>query len=363
MKTGILTGMMLMLAGSVAVAQDLEVDDMYFKAKDRVALNSKREPKFKSELKIEESEPLNPTDSYSARNVNPEYISRSKMDPNSQVASDPYFIPNYQPVNVNRNLSNTNAWNDWNNWNSPWNRFGYNSFGMSPFNSWGFNSFYPSSSWLTMSMGWGYGGWNSWNSPSWSFWDSYYGWNSWNSLSWNNPWGWNSWNSWNSWNNPWAYNYYRPTIIVVGNGNEARQRVVYGKRSARSSDIDNNYVSSGRNAYVDSNGRTRGSNAGGRMTDDSNNYYRRGWRTNPAGNESNMPNTTSGRSSSGRFNSWGFDNNQNSNNSWFDNGGSRGRSSSFGSGSNFSTGGGGRSFSGGTTGGGTSSGSRTRGRD
>ena len=71
---------------SGAMAQEVEYDDMYFNSEDRAKLREQRAlevayntPKKSNKFEEyqEEAASINPTDSYSARNVNPEYISRS----------------------------------------------------------------------------------------------------------------------------------------------------------------------------------------------------------------------------------------------------------------------------------------------
>lgn len=74
-----------------------EIDDMYFTSKDRV-----KKDQFKREENVSHGTtvPLNTSDSYSARNENPDYVAGSKVGSNSRPA---YFNSNYQPV-VNQNL-------------------------------------------------------------------------------------------------------------------------------------------------------------------------------------------------------------------------------------------------------------------
>lgn len=344
----------LLVLSSVAYAQ-VEVDDMYFNAKDRAkekaALQQERlarEERLDEESKKTYS--INPTDSYSSRRVNPEYSSQLKSGTKSESSDSSYFISGYQPTNVNKKLSNNYATGGFampyygNTWGNPYmmNSFGYNGFGYSPYSMWndpfygGFGSpysygFSPYSS-FSMGMGWGFGGgswypyssfgWNMW-SPSNLFWNNYYC----------NSWAWGG--GWNSWGNPYYgyYNRYPSQVIIIDNS--GRPRVAYGKRNDRSSSLNNaidnsrstaSYTRTGRET---SNGRTRPAN-----NDQA--FYDRNWRQNQQvtqqntrsywGNESNTTRTYSGgnnNSSNGgrqtqqRTSSWSNDSFNNSNNrSW-----------------------------------------------
>ncbi len=230
---GILFAALSVFGLSGAFAQGVEYDDMYFNAEDRAKLNAQRSvdvayntPRSKKSNFDEEG--TNPTDSYSARNVNPEYTSRAHTQ-TAQSDEEDYFVNNYQ---YNRNqLNNWN--NDFNNWYSnPWYRNNY--YGPS-INSW--NSPY-----------YGYSSWNSpWYDPYWSYngWSSSfsffygarynYGWGG-NYNYWNRPYyGWDPYYSslgyygggyWNNW-------MYPGTVIIVNNGETAGRNVVYGKRPTR----------------------------------------------------------------------------------------------------------------------------------
>jgi hypothetical protein len=83
MKTRvILFSMVLSVIGSAAFAQ-VEQDDMYFNSKDRAKLRESRKTadvalaSARKKDRQEEEELNNPKDTYSARNVNPEFTSRS----------------------------------------------------------------------------------------------------------------------------------------------------------------------------------------------------------------------------------------------------------------------------------------------
>jgi hypothetical protein len=251
---GLLIATFSLIGISGAFAQGIEYDDMYFTAEDRAKLKQKRAaevaynaPAKSSQLNYyDESESVNPTDSYSARNVNPEYTSRSHSQTAQSDEAD-YFVNNYQ-YNANR-LDNWN--NNYNNWYSnSWYRPNYYGPGINTWNS-------P------------YYGYSSWNSP---WYDPFWSHNGWSSSfafhhgrSWNYGWGGN----YNYWNRPYygwdpygmAYgggygmgygggywnNYRYPgTIIVVNQGESNGHGVVYGKRPTRGTTLvsDRNNVRS-----------------------------------------------------------------------------------------------------------------------
>lgn len=357
-------------AAMIASAQVVEYDDMYFTSKDRAKVQASKPLTLKNiSTQHEVSTAINPTDSYSARNVNPEYISQSTVNPSGSSEPAPYFIPDYTPTAINQNL-NGNSSSSWNNCNcamaggnpyygmmpgygsygNPYgygsSMYGYNPYGYGGFNSgWssmmnigfgmGMGSYYPyGGSSLGMGYGMGMGG-----SP---FWNNYYGMNSYGGYGYNN-------------------NYYPGNVVIINNDDYNSRGVAYGKRASRSSDLNNTVNSSNRtNTMVttDSQGRVRGANGrvSGDGTSNTNSYYQRGWRSNPETNSAARSNwNTSGRSG-GENNNTGFSNSR-SNSSFFENN-SRSSNSTMG-GSNLSSGGGSRSSG---SAGGSSSGAR-RGRD
>lgn len=346
----ILFSLVLSMVAGGAFAQ-VEQDDMYFTAKDRVKL---REAKQGSDLAMasarrrarqEEDELNNPKDTYSARNVNPEYTSRSHSK-TAQEDEEDYFINNYR-------FNKAEQYNNWNN----------------NFNNWYGNSWYRTSYWGASINSWNspyYGYYDSYNSP---WYDPYWAQNGWSSSysyyagsRWNYGWGGN----YNYWNRPYCpassyyasnayWNYYRnPTTIVVINNNESAGRgVAYGKRPTRGSAIVSERGDSrSRSTTVSPGTGGRSSDiSGGRTSSTRTEYYNRSWRNNdtptPATQDSrtrtqyNRPN-----------NNWS---NNNSNNSWSnstnssyerptysaptrstssDGGGTRSHSTSSGSGSN-----------------------------
>src|SRR5688572_26972586 len=85
-----------------ASAQGLENDDMYFNSKDRAKARAAtpKDPSYSASIKKTKKasladEPVNPTDSYSARNVNPEYAARSNSEA-AQADNQDYFVNDYQ---------------------------------------------------------------------------------------------------------------------------------------------------------------------------------------------------------------------------------------------------------------------------
>ncbi len=341
----------------VASAQVVEYDDMYFTSKDRAKAEASKPLTLKSiSTQHEVATAINPTDSYSARNVNPEYISQSTVNPSGgSLDPAPYFTPDYTPTAINQNLI-SNSSSSWNNCNCAMG-------GNNPYNgmmSGGYGSYYPSMSSMYRYNPYGYNGFNSMYNAGWSSMSSmglgmggsYFGMN---------------------YNNGWGMNSYYPNRIVIINNNDYNNHVVYGKRPSRSSDLNNNVVNaSNRSAAMvttDSQGRVRGSN--GRIASEGNSgantYYQRGWRTNPETNSavrstySNSNSTCSGADGSGTHRSNYSSGESRSNSSFFDNNSSRSSYNTNSGGSNFSSGG--SRSSGGVSGGSSTSGGARRGRD
>lgn len=223
-------------------AQHAENDDMYFTSKDReklkaenmtASVNDKIDGDYKAfkkkhfdstqeEANQSETEVVNPTDSYSSRTVNPEYISRS----NSEQASEDelnYYLEGYTPANAYNSYSSSNYNNNLynNNWNNSWGNGNNYGYGYSPYNSWyspyygycnpSMSPYYSGGSGLTLSMGYMWG-----MSPGWSY-GMNYGWG-------------------NSYYNPYSYSpsyygypsYYGSSEYSSGN---------YGKRPSRHSAV------------------------------------------------------------------------------------------------------------------------------
>lgn len=219
------------------VAQRGENDDMYFNSKDReklnvtASVNDKIDSDYKAFKKrhFDENEVVeetsNPTDSYSARTLNPEYISRSNSEQASEDEQN-YYVEGYDPNTYDSYSSgNYNYNNNWNNNN--WN-YRNNWYGRSAYDSW-YSPYY------------GYR--DPWMSP-------YYSGGSGWTLSLNYTWG-NAWNpgcnygagyGWsNSYYNPYSYypsyysNYGYPTSYYYGGSEPSRAN--YGKRPSRHSAV------------------------------------------------------------------------------------------------------------------------------
>lgn len=227
---GFLMGCLSLGLASGSFAQ-VEYDDLYFTAKDRSELNALRNSgslamsgNKKSSLQEEFSD--NPTDSYSARNINPEHVSRSNSRA-AQEEEENYFISDYQHKTGS---GYSNWYSNFNNWyNSPWYSSGWYGSGFSRWNS----PYYGPYSYMGSPFGYGYGydpfyspygygGGSYWNvGLGYSFGSPYYP----MSMS---PWGWGAGYSWyNSW-------YPRSTVVIVDNDVNGR-KVQYGKRATRGS--------------------------------------------------------------------------------------------------------------------------------
>lgn len=263
-----------------------EYDDMYFNSKDRAKINKN---KISADLGLaknagrnaEAITPINTTDSYSARNINPEYAAQINSG-SAPTIEDDYFIADFQPTGVNRNLSNCNCgsgsfYNPYygnNAFNNPY--YGYsNGFG-SPY-----SSFYPSS-WgypsyggfrSGLSMGYGYGGYYSglYSGLGSGFYSGLgYGYGSY---------GGNFWNPYNSLYGGY-YGYYPGQTIIINNGDTGANRVSYTKRSSRSSSINHAVDNSRPNTIGNVTTTGRSTVSGGRSRSSSPAYYDSGWKRN-----------------------------------------------------------------------------------
>lgn len=370
------------LTAFAATAQNVEQDDMYFRSKDRATLAASKPLTMNVASRASEvNTAINPTDSYSARNVNPEYLSQSKVNPSStnQTQTSTYFVPNYTPTAVNQNIYNNPGFSNYygsryfpsygmnsmmgygmgmgmygmgspyNSFNSPmsyYDPYGYNSMGY------GYNSMYNNSyggfgypSGLSFSLGMGYGNFN-------NYWgNSFYGGYGYNSMY--SGFGYRP-----------HYGYGGSNVIIVNNG-DGNGNVAYGKRSSRSSDLNNNVTTGNRSTgYVNSQGGNR-SSTNGRVAANNNNagsYYQRGWRTNPETNTRSAWNNTNNSSNNANTFNNGNTNHRSSNSDFTNNNNSRSSWSGGNNNSNFSSGGN-RGSSVAPSSGGSSGGGARRGRD
>jgi hypothetical protein len=386
-KYSLLTGL-AMLAITAAFGQ-VEHDDMYFNAKDRAEQNAFKEVVLAKQYKqldaqAVKSSPINPTDSYSGRSVNPEYTNRLKTNPNLSNTDTQYFDSGYQPVSVNQNLASNNCNCNTNTFAGPYGGFGVNSFGMnrgfgSPFNSfyspWGMNSGFGSP-FDSFYSPWGMGGFQSFQ-PGWSSMLGY----SFGGM--NSGWfGGMSYGFGNSWGSPWNYgygggffnynnfgfggsgfgsnNFYGNNVIIMNNGSDYRNPVVYGKRANRSSDTDNTFDYSRPETNVTRTGREV--STGRSRSASENQYYDRNWKRDPDKNPSRTMWTDNTSSNTGSGNRTGWNNNSsNSTGRQSSDWGNNNSRSSYDGGSRSSSSGG--SFSGGSSSGSSGGGSRSRGRD
>jgi len=350
---------MLMLALGLSVAAlAQENDDMYFNSKDRAVVVKANEVVLAKKYRQDDidavrSNPVNPSDSYSGRGVNPEYNAQAKNG-TSVVQNDPdYFVTGYQPKSVNSNLyNNTSAYSNTyynNGYGSPYGYSGFGSpyssmyspyaFGYSPYSMMSPYSMYsPYGGMYGMGMGGMYSGFGMgysmmYGSP-YSMMGIGYGMGS---MYGGYGYGYGSYGS-----------YYPTTAVVTDSRNTA-----YGRHPSRTSGLNSYVNTNARNdaSIVGSNGRVR---EGGRSrTDSQPNYYNSGWR-----NSANYSNTRSSGFSNG--NSWG----SGSGNGWNGGGNTRSSFDSFGSGSRGSFGGhSGGGFSGGGMSGGGGGGGHSRGRN
>lgn len=342
MKTKYTLAVLALGMSVAAMAQ--EVDDLYFTSRDRAVVTAEKEisltKKYQQEdLNAVRSNPVNPSDSYSGRGVNPEYTAQSKKGMTVVQENPDYFLSSYQPKNVNQSLYNGSASQysnpcNCNSYGNPYySGMGYGGFG-SPYSMYSPYGMYSPYSSMSMGMGYGFGGYNSgfYSGMSYGM-GSMYGMSS---LYMGYGWG-------SMYGNPY-YGYGYPGTIVVVPADISG--VSHGRHSARSTSL-NNYVDNTRTNTVATNGAagTAGRvREGSRMSGSSQpNYYDPSWRSN-----ANNFRGSSYDNSSMRGSGW--------NNSIFD-GGSRTRSSfdnmgggsrsSFGSGGGFSGGGGGGASGGG----------------
>src|SRR4051812_30259298 len=226
---------------------------MDFKSKDREVVFKGNEAVMakryrQGDIEAVRSNPVNPSDSYSGRGVNPEYNAQAKNG-TSVVQNDPdYFLSGYQPKNVNSNLYNNSSSysnNYYNNsygyggFGSPYSSmyspyaFGYSPYGMmSPYSMYSPYGMYGMGSMYGMGMGSGFYssfglGYSSMYGSPYSMMGFGYGMG-----SMFNPYGYYGYG---------GYGGYYPSTVIVTGGDAGSTS--HGRRTSRSSGLNSNYVS------------------------------------------------------------------------------------------------------------------------
>ena len=323
--------------GMSATVMGQEIDDMYFNAKDRLSLNEtnlaiEAKNHQQDDLDAVRVNPVNASDSYSGRGVNPEYNAQPKNGTSAIQGNPDYFLAGYQPTNVNSNLYNgaTGSYSSCNCGSGSPSSMGYNGFSSpyssfySPYSSFysPYSSFYPG--WTT-SIGYMSGAYGS----------GFYGGISYGMGGmYGSPYGYSGYG--------YGYGGY-PSSYSVATVPDVAQS--YGRRASRSSSL-NNYVGNSSNGGSGTNGRVRDSGNG--RTNSQSNYYDPTWRNN-AHNFATRDSYSVPGSRTGSFNNSSWNGNSNGR-STFDSGRTRSSFDSFGSGSRGSFGTGGGSIGGGSSG-------------
>lgn len=335
--------MMAAFLACAGMAAGQEVDDMYFNARDRVTHNEAASAAMAmqyadQDLRAAKTNPVNPSDTYTGRGVNPEYSAQQKNGAEIVSGNPDYFLASYAPKNINNTLYSgtattgsscgcnpyTSAYSGFGNpYGSFYSPYGYSPYGFSPYSSMGFGSMYsPYGSAWNISMMYGMG--SMYGMPMYGM-GGMYGYGMYN-----------------------PYGYYAGPGMAYGYD---PIQTTYGRRSVRASTVVQPTAYANPGYVAGTNGRTRAT-----RTD----YYDSQWRSNPSNFPTRSYDYSGGRSgssygsySSGRSSSYqGYD------------GGTRTRSygsyDSYGGGSRSM----GSSYGGGASGGGSSSGGgRSRGRN
>ncbi len=275
--------------GFAANAQ--EIDDMYFTAGDRVALGQKNEVAMaaryaESDRQAVRSNPVNPSDTYTGRGVNPEFSAQQKNGAELVTENPDYFLASYAPKDLNSKLySGSNSYNcgcnAYSGYGNPYGRYSspygmYSPYSMmSPYglySPYGMYSPYGYGSGLSMSMGFGMGS---------MMYGGYYGYGSY---------GYNPYGS--------GYGYGTPVVVDP-------VAISHGRRPVRASTVNNVQPVAQAGYVAGTNGRTRNTAAS--------NYYDASWRNNPSnfptrsynygGRSSGFNPSSTGRSAFGSDNS------------------------------------------------------------
>ncbi len=319
----IILGLLSFVVFGNAFAQ-VEQDDMYFNAKDRAKLREAEKSNsiaYTSSRKAKErDEDSNPTDSYSARNVNPEYTSRAQSQ-TSQSDEEDYYVANYRYANQSYYNNFNSNYNNW--YNNPWYRsnywgssiYGWNSpYYGSPYDAWGspWGNPYYRSSWSSgfsfyYGNSWNYGWNNCFSCSPYAYYDPY--------MDFYNPYYAYGYNPYMSFGRPYYYGggaWNRPYRVVYIENDDYRGN--YGKRNSRSSqlsrDSDQGTRTNGR--IVD--GRDGRTNSGGRVNREQE-HYNSTWRNTNRSN-TNSSYSTPPRTSTPSWNNNNSNNSGNSRSSW-----------------------------------------------
>ncbi|MGD1961041.1 MAG: hypothetical protein ACFB2Y_19455 [Fulvivirga sp.] len=319
---------LLVLVSSISLVFAQEYDDMYFSSKDREVKEQKTTKKNAEIAKIEEAS-TDLDESFSEKNVNPEYIAKYRADQEqntsgNQFEEDEYFNEDYREDQVVNNFQNnadvviqdrfgnTTYFRDARDvyWSDP---LFYRGTVFDPFYSpFGFNRFGPG---LTVNVGFGFG-WNRWNR-----WNRFNSWNVGFGYGWGNRWGYDPWfgGAGFGFYDPWFYDpFFCPTpfrnnVVVINNyesrANRTIRRGVAPSRTAvagrtgtsRSSRVVSSSTSNGRSSSRVASNSTRSSRESGRSAYSSSRrsadggqsrYYRRS-----RGNDESSVSSRSSRSS------------------------------------------------------------------
>ncbi len=316
-----------MLAAAMAVSMTglaQEVDDMYFNARDRMLHNESTQAALASVYALSDkqavnSNPVNPSDTYTGRGVNPEYSAQQKNGAEIVQDNPDYFLSSYKPKDLNSSLSTSRSnCNCSSPYMSPYSGFGnpYGSF-YSPYGPY-YSPYGMMGSGAYSSLGYSMGSYG-------SMWSLGFGYGMGSMYS---PYGMYGYN-------PYMYGY-GPSYVVVNNPD---LRTVTGHRPIRGAGSSVQPYASG----APSGATVRGRDAGRTS------YYDPTWRNDP----SNFP--TRSYNYGGRTDGYNTNNTGYPSRSW---GSDPGRTRSFDS-----FGGAGGRSAGGFSGGGGGGGGRSRGRN
>lgn len=282
--------MMTALLAFSGLAAAQEVDDMYFNARDRVTHTEAAQAEMgiryaAADQAAVKTNPVNPSDSYTGRGVNPEYSAQQKNGAEIIQGNPDYFLSSYKPKDINSNLYSGSApssmagygFNPYGGFGNPYRSF-YSPYGYSSPYSMGYGGMYSP---YGMGYGFGYSPYGMGYGSGWTM-SMMYGMGSMYS-----PYGMYS-----------PYSYY-PSAYTPAYGYDPIQ-TTYGRRAVRASTVAQPYAYANPGYTTGTNGRTR--DAGQARTD----YYDPKWRNDPTnltrsynygGRSSSFAPSSTGRSS------------------------------------------------------------------